>query len=92
MLKVKYCGCFVSLGFAARKGRRIRECDTTCEIEFRIWPAACFELDRPGQNHHFRVRVTSYHSTRFHNREYYRMNVYGGKTSDICMSKERSVR
>jgi hypothetical protein len=76
MLKIKYFGYSASLGFAVWKGRTIRECDITCEIEFRIWPATCFELDRPGQNHNFRVRVTSYHSTRFYNRQYYSINLY----------------
>ena len=76
MLKVKYSGYSVSLGFAEWKGRRIREYDITCEIEFRIWLATCFELDRLGQSHHFLVKITSYHSTRFHNREYYSMNIY----------------
>jgi hypothetical protein len=47
-----------------------------CEVEFRIWPASCFDFDRPGQNHHFRLRVTSYNSTQFHYRDYYSMNLY----------------
>jgi hypothetical protein len=90
MLKVKYFGYSVSLGFVVWKGRRIGECDITCEIEFQICLATCFELGRSGQNHHFRVKVSSYHSTRFHNREYYSMNLYRLEKFK-CMLVERKI-
>lgn len=65
----------MSLGFLDWNGRRFREYDITCQVEFRIWPASCFEFDKPGQKHHFHVTVITDQSTRCRNREYYNMNL-----------------